>query len=333
MSLESRPEAPDPHLLEEALASLAVRSQLEPEGLRWRLDERMERRRSTVFALTLESPAASAVATAFYKAPFLPAELQDERRLSRLRDVVIRSQTLGDEFAERTADIGVAVNVVLAFDLSTFESVTLGLEGRPMGSPLRHLRSRAGRRDAVEACFRVGRAVSILETLGHDETTSADIAAARKTLRRKADRANSYLSSEEVTRLQVAMDRLLDEAVAGGMPVAHGDLSPTNVLMMKGRTGIIDFIWARQVPGYDLARFVHRLRHSTLGWAPWTERLVEATLHGYGNREILAHAGWRFAHMSNLLTALQRFDRLAQMGRGAARKALSELRVGLAEIA
>lgn len=293
----------------------------------------MERRRSTVFALTLESPSAGAVATAFYKAPFLPAELQDERRLSRLRDVVARSHALGKEFAERAADIGVAVNVVLAFDLSTFETVTLGLEGRPMGSPLRHLRSSAGRRDAVEACFRVGKAVTILETLGHDEITSTDIAGARETLHRKTDRAASYLSSEEVTRLQVAMDRLLDEAVAGGMPVAHGDLSPTNVLMMEGRTGIIDFIWARQVAGYDLARFTHRLRHSTLGWARWSERLVEATLDGYGNREILAHAGWRFAHMSNLLTALQRFDQLGQMGRGAARRALIELRVGLAEIA
>jgi tRNA A-37 threonylcarbamoyl transferase component Bud32 len=111
--------------------------------------------------------------------------------------------------------------------------------------------------------------------------------------------------------------------------LAHGDLSPGNVIIMKEGTGLIDFMWIPQFRGFDLSRFIHRLRYTTTSYRPWTSALTGAALEGYGDPDATTKPGWRFSEIQRLLATVQRLERKGEGGRRSAGRALAEIRAGL----
>jgi hypothetical protein len=316
-------------MLERACVVLARRLALDPESLQWRVGERLDRKRSTLFHLTLVS-AGSAVATAYYKAPYFTAERQGSRNLERARSAILSSETLGAEFAQAAAGSGIWINETLALDPDTLEVVTLGLEGRLFGIPLGHAFTRARREAALQTCRLVGRAIRILEDLPAPEP-GPELGRIWQETERKLESVGPLLPDADRRSLEATLAGLFQAAKSepGGVTLAHGDLSPDNVIMMKGGTGLIDFMWIPQLRGFDLSRFVHRLRYTTPSYSPWTTALTEAVLEGYGDPEAPARPGWRFSDMQALLGTVQHLERKGEGSRRSAGRALAQIRAGL----
>ncbi len=303
--MHTRPNKPSANLLVEAKGELAHMFSLDAENLRWEVGQKLTRKRSTLFHLTLRSES-GVVATAYYKAPYVP-EGHQSRNLERTREALKRSRSLGRRFAKLAQGYDIAINLTLAIDPETLEVVTLGLEGSPMGNPIFFMAPATRRSLALDTCRRVGVAVRLLEQIpppppeGQRELLWQGV-------ERKLEAARSLLPSEDLSRLEALLGSLLDANWAQPQPlvVAHGDLSTSNVLIMKAKTGLVDFTWIPQVRGFDLARFVHRLRYTTLSHRSWTDALVEATLEGYGDPTAPDQPGWRFTTLQRMIaTALQ----------------------------
>ena len=329
MPLDQRPETPTQSLLDQGRNALAGRVSLDPGTLEWKVGERMDRKRSTLFPLTLIGPSGK-VATAFYKAPYFTSERQGSRNLERARSAILNSDSYGHAFAEAAAGSGISINETLALDPETLEVVTLGLEGRPFGLPLGHMTGKTRREEAVETCRRVGTAVRIVETLPRPDPGPAAERIWQET-ERKLDVVGPLLADSDRRSLEQTLRALFDEATAqpDGLTLAHGDLSPDNVIMMREGTGLIDFMWIPQLLGFDLSRFVHRLRYTTPSYRPWTNALTEAVLEGYGEPDAASHPGWRFSEMQALLGTVQHLEKKGEGARRSAGRALAEIRAGL----
>ena len=225
-------------------------------SLTWRVGERMDRKRSTVFRLTLAGESGP-IATAYYKAPYFTAERQGSRNLDRARTAILSSETMGRLFAEAAAGSGISINETLALDPETLEVVTLGLEGRPFGIPLSHSFIRGRREEALVTCRRVGRAVRLLEGLPAPESgpdAGANMAGDRAQTGGGQSLAARIGHKDSGTITQRSSSKTAT-GDPGGVTLAHGDLSPDNLIMMKDATGIIDFMWIPQLRGFDLVPF------------------------------------------------------------------------------
>ena len=289
----------------------------------------MDRKRSTLFPLILAAPSGP-VATAYYKSPYFVAERQGSRNLDRARAAVLSSEALGARFAELAEPSAISINETLALDPDTLETVTLGLEGRPMGNPLR-LAFTSGRRDeALKTCFRVGEAIRIMEGLPSPDHEPGLDRIWQET-QRKLESVGALLPDPDRVRLESALVELFGSATndPAGVTLAHGDLSPNNVIMMKDGTGLIDFMWIPQLRGFDLSRFIHRLRYTTTSYRPWTSALTAAVLDGYGDRNAPSLPGWRFSDLQGLMATVQHLERKGEGGRRSAERALDEIRAGL----
>ena len=80
MPFDHRPDTPGPDVLQRALVALADKHSIDPDSLSWTVGDRSDRKRSTLFHLTLRSPEGT-VATAWYKTPYFPLAEQDSRHL------------------------------------------------------------------------------------------------------------------------------------------------------------------------------------------------------------------------------------------------------------
>jgi len=316
-------------VLQRALVTLADKHSLDPGSLSWTVGDRTDRKRSTLFHLTLRSPEAT-VATAWYKTPYFPLDEQGSRHLDRVREALKRSDELGSRFMERVGTVPISLNVTLAFDEDSLEVVTLGLDGEPMGNPLRFALSSKGRERALAACSSVGQAIQIVESLPHEDLSTERDRIWRDT-ERKIESVGPLLSDSDRRSLESTVGELFESASddPDGMTLAHGDLSPGNVIMMNNGTGLIDFMWIPQFRGFDLSRFIHRLRYTTTSYRPWTSALTSAVLDGYGDPDAATKPGWRFSDIQRLLATIQRLERKGEGGRRSAGRALAEIRAGL----
>ena len=289
----------------------------------------MDRKRSTVFRLTLAGESGP-TATAYYKAPYFTAERQGSRNLERARTAILSSETMGTLFAEAATGTGISINETLALDPETLEVVTLGLEGRPFGIPLSHSFTRGRREEALATCRRVGRAARLVEALPAPES-GPELERIWQETERKLEAVGLLLPDADRRSLEQSLSELFETATGDpvGVTVAHGDLSPDNLIMMKNGTGLIDFMWIPQLRGFDLSRFVHRLRYTTPSSDRWARSLTDAVLEGYGDSTAPSQPGWRFTEMQSLLGTIQHLERKGEGSRRSAGRALAEIRAGL----
>ena len=316
-------------MLQRALVALADKHLVDLESLTWTVGDRTDRKRSTLFPLTLRSPAGT-VATAWYKTPYFPPADQDSRHLGRAREALSRGDEMARRFMELAGESALAINETLAFDENTLEVVTLGLEGEPMGNPLQYAFTGKSRAMALAAAAAVGQAVGVLESFPQPEP-APELDRIWKETERKVESIGPLLRGADRRSLDTHLGELFDMASADtrGVVVSHGDLSPGNVILMKDGTGLIDFGWIPQLRGFDLSRFVHRLRYTTTSFRPWTEALVAAVTEGYGDTDAASRPGWRFSEMQRLMGTIQRLERKGEGGRRSAGRALAEIRAGL----
>ena len=289
----------------------------------------MDRKRSTVFRLTLAAESGP-IATAYYKAPYFTAERQGSRNLERARAAILSSEMMGRLFAEAAIGSGISINETLALDQKTLEVVTLGLEGRPFGIPLSHFFTRGRREEALATCRRVGRAARLVESLPAPES-GPELQRIWQETERKLEAVSPLLPNADRTSLEQSLRELFEVATGDpdGVTLAHGDLSPDNLIMMRDGTGLIDFMWIPQLRGFDLSRFVHRLRYTTPSSDRWARSLTNAVLEGYGDSTAPSQPGWRFCEMQSLLGTIQHLERKGEGGRRSASRALAEIKSGL----
>ena len=316
-------------MLQRALVALADKHSMDAESLTWTVGDRTDRKRSTLFHLTLLSHEGT-VATAWYKTPYFPPAEQDSRHLGRAREALSRGDEMARRFMELAGESSLAINETLAFDEDTLEVVTLGLEGEPMGNPLQFAFTGKSRTRALAAAAAVGQAVRFLESFPQPEP-GPELDRIWKETERKVESIGPLLSEADRRSLETHLGELFDLASADthGVTVSHGDLSPGNVIMMDDGTGLIDFGWIPQLRGFDLSRFAHRLRYTTTSFRPWTEALVGAVTDGYGDPDAASRPGWRFSEMQRLMGTIQRLERKGEGGRRSAGRALAEIRAGL----
>lgn len=332
MSIDQRPDSPSPELLDRARTALAQRLSHDPTSLRWKIGGRQDRKRSTLFHLTLLSATAGPVATSYFKKAYFPEDRQGSSNLTRAREAILRSEDLGNRFAELSQGLGVMVNVTLAVDPEALEVITLGLEGKPLGNPLRFVATERGRRTALSMCSNVGRAIRIVEEM--EDIHRADLP---RDIWEKTDQrlvsVSPLMSDAELRWLRDALHTLYQAATEEdrGIVLAHGDLGPGNVIVMPVGTGLIDFMWMPQLRGFDLSRFVHRLRYTTPSYRPWVSALTDAMLEGYGDPAAPLRPGWRFSEMQRLLVTIQHLESKGEARRGVMGRALEQLRAGIAE--
>ena len=161
MPFDHRPDTPGADVLQSALVALAHKHSIERDSLTWTVGDRTDRKRSTLFHLTLRSPEGT-VATAWYKTPYFPPAEQDSRHLERVREALSQSDEMARRFMELAGESSLAINETLAFDENTLEVVTLGLVGEPMGNPLQFAFTGKSRARALAAAAAVGQAVRVL---------------------------------------------------------------------------------------------------------------------------------------------------------------------------
>jgi hypothetical protein len=317
-------------VLDRARDALAERFAIDAGNLEWIVGERSDRKRSTLFPLTSRSPE-KVVATAWYKVSYFPPHEQGSRHLGRARDALAQSDEMGRRFMEQADGSDLAISETLALDEKNLEVVTLGLEGEPLGNPLRFAFTANGRATALETCAAVGQAVKIVESLPRPDP-DPELDRIWKETERKMESVGPLLPRPDQVSLEKAVGDLFREASAEteAVVLAHGDLSPGNVIVMNGGgTGLIDFGWIPQLRGFDLSRFVHRLRYTTPSFGRWTDSLCDAVLDGYGDLTATDHPGWRFSELQRLLATVQRLERKGEGGRRSAVRALAEIRAAI----
>lgn len=326
----TRPVSPDGQLLEEAGKRLSVLiGEALTSSVSWEVDARIDRPRSSVFPMRAKVADDRVLGMAFYKVMLPSTSGGPDRhliRVDRARTGLARAMALEDRLAATIEGDPIAFSRALAVDPESLTSVTIGVPGEPLGGLIRHLLTPSRARDAAGWMELTGRAARAIEscTLGEvddREDERSDL------IDRRFERLEGFLPTETVDRLRLLVEGLYREALAAEQPLiyAHGDFSPTNLLVDEG-IGLIDFEWVPRLRVFDLANLVFRLEYETAMPTRAVRPLVEAALSGYGDSMIVASPQWRFHRISNLLKVVRDgprpwYDRRS----GRIRRALGEL--------
>jgi hypothetical protein len=110
-------------------------------------------------------------------------------------------------------------------------------------------------------------------------------------------------------------------APGGALAYAHGDLSPSNILI-DDAPGLIDFAWVPRMRTYDMAKLAFRLEYGSPAPASWTSSLVDSLIEGYGDLGLQETPAWRY-HRLWMLSGVVADGRRRRGGRY--RRALGEL--------
>ena len=246
--------------------------------------------------------------TAFYKV-MLPSTSGDPDRhlirVDRARTSLTRAIALEDRLAAKLEGEPIVFSRALAVDPESLTSVTVGVPGEPLGGLVRHLLTPARVRRAAGWLELTGRAARVIEACTVEEVDDREDERS-DLMDRRLDRLEGVLSPETMDRLRRLLGDLYKEALAAEQPLtyAHGDFSPTNLLVDEG-IGLIDFEWVPRLRVFDLSNLVFRLEYETALPTRVVSPLVEAALHGYGDSEVVASPQWRFHRISNLLKVVR----------------------------
>ncbi len=303
----SRPTAPDSDILAEATERAASILGWGSADIRWRVADRIERARSTIFRLeTLTAPEAGA--EVYYKVSHSPIDSSPRRMRweSTVSDGLARAMLLDGKLAELVGREPIAFSRTLAADPATLTLVTLALAGDPIGKVSRHLLS-SGRRDRLIEAFGVaGHAARLIE-----ECSPGSVVADRDTFSRAIDRrlerARLLLSEPTFEALQRRMVSLDEEVLSDpkALVYAHGDFSSSNVLLRDDGIGLIDFTWPPRLRGFDVAHFAFRVSYETGAPRSWTDSLVGALLDGYGDHGLVGSPNWQAVRIPRLLKLIE----------------------------
>lgn len=324
MSAIERPDQPNRELLERA--SLRVAPMLgvdDSSSIQWRVLRRLDRPSSTLFLVEAIAPGGSVRA---YAKQAIPPPYEPERRqrwVDRARAGLERGDVLETRLFEMLDPSQVRFSRTLAVDLPTLSVVTLEVVGEPFGKPWRHLFGGERRAQAAEWLHRVGEVVRTIEKCTQ-EKIDVDTEARAAAVERRLERVSSVLPAETLSRVEQRMWELDSMATAGGRPLiyAHGDLSPTNILV-GDQLGLIDFTWPPMVRGFDIAHLAFRLEYDTMAPAGLTAPLVKSLVDGYGDVGLTDSAAWHFTRMTKLLKIVEGAGRWSADPR--VRRALGEI--------
>lgn len=322
----TRPVSPDDRLLEEAASRLATGA-LVPVS--WSVETRIDRPRSSIFPLRATAEGRD-LGIAFYKV-MLPSTKGDpdrhRLRIDRARTGLGRAMQLEDRLALLLEGEAIAFSRALAVDPETLTSVTIGVQGEPLGSLAGHVLTRSRRRRAARWMELTGRAARAIEacTVGDVDDREGERS---DLMSRRIDRLEGMFPPERVGLLRRRVEELHGAVMGSDRPLtyAHGDFSPTNLLVSDEGIGLIDFEWVPRLRVFDLANLVFRLEFET----PLPERmvrpLVEAALRGYGESNVMNTPHWTLHRISNLLKVVRYGPRpFYQLQSGRTRRAFAEL--------
>jgi hypothetical protein len=298
--------APDDPLLQEALRALIAMIERPPQGLSWRIGERIDRAETTVFLLRAAAPSGHTY-PAYYKIFHTEKNPEAGWKDAATEELRLGLSLAGDltrRLAERSVPEGITPAAVLAVDPDQFRLVTRGIPGRHLAMSIAQAVTRRRRTAALEIYHRIGRACRLI-----DDLPAAPVDANRSGLLRHARRLDrltpwdrAILTSRDVETLQRRFQDLVEHAIASGERIthAHGDLSAGNILTEGTRIGLLDFSWWPRFRGHDLAHFLHRLEHRRGVTRWWRSALAEAVIEGYGEPAVRSRPTWEIFTLERL---------------------------------
>jgi len=324
----SRPSAPDPDILAGATERAAAVLGWGNADIRWRVAERIERARSTIFRLeAMAAPGRGA--EVYYKVSHSPIDTSPRRMRweGTVSDGLARALLLDEKLAELIGREPIAFSRTLAADPGTLTLVTLALAGDPIGKVSRHVLSARRRDRLIEALAVAGHAARLIE-----ECSPGSVLADRDTFSRAIDRrlerARLFLPEPTFEALERRMVSLDEEVLSdpGALVYAHGDFSSSNVLLRDDGIGLIDFTWP---PG--CAASTSPISHSGISYetgAPrsWTDSLVGSLLDGYGDPDLVGGSNWLAIRIPRLLKLIELGSGpRSSLHRRSAKRALAEI--------
>jgi Phosphotransferase enzyme family len=288
--------APDPRILEETLQGVVdLHGHGERDQLRLIVGRPVERRRSTLFPLRINSSSGSV--SAIYKIcrPRTKPELT--------RDALVRSRQLTSSLAALGKDEAILPAPVLAVDPGKLTIVTLMLPGRPLDRGIRHVTTSIWRGGSLALFRRIGRAARLIEQSGRPSPTDPlEDQEWSSSVQRDLEMAAKMFSPRELDSLHAKLSELYQAGVRQSeRTYSHGDLSRTNILVSPQGIGLIDFGWQVRLRGFDLASFMYRMEYETFVTRPWISRVSSALLEGYGDPDITSSPSWNFYRLTRLL--------------------------------
>jgi hypothetical protein len=311
-----RPTEPDTAVLIEAAEALGTVG-----VLRWEVEERIERPRSTLFRIRASRPAGPPI-EAYYKVSRPPPYEGErlERWVATVRSGLARSMELETRLASLVEGEGITFSRALAVDPGSMTVVTLAVRGDPFGKVWRHLVPGARRGAAIESLRLVGRAARLIEECSVDPIP-IDERSQRAAIDRRLRRVRDVLPGPTLQGIERVMDDLTEDMSKSdrAMVYCHGDLSGSNVLVDGWRLGIIDFTWPLRQRGFDLAHFAFRIEYDSAVPAALTSPLGEALLSGYGEPAVTEQPGYKFVRLSKLLKVVEETGPMLMTRRGRAR--------------
>lgn len=277
-----------------------------PDGsLRWIVGRSRRRPRSIIFPLRAVSRTGP-VAAAFYKQLWVrPGDSNAQAvRSEFVRAVTARSVALTNKVAAVAVRENIWLAPILAADLDRPAMITMKVPGRPLGKTVWSALA-PGRRRALTAFLRLGRAIRLIEAATAGDVTP-DERYREQVFLRLARRGTEFLSARQREALERRFRELYAQAVADGDGIAHvhGDLAPGNILVSPDGIGLVDFEWPIRFYGYDLVSLIHRLEVETPRWTPWVSSLTRALFEGYGQPDIREKPSWLFMRLERLLRSV-----------------------------
>jgi hypothetical protein len=296
-----RPAEPDAAILAEAAEALGA-----DEGLRWEVEERIERPRSTLFRIHASGP--TGPVEAYYKVSRPPPYEGErlERWIGTVQSGLARAKELESRLDRLVEGEAITFSRALAVDPASMTVVTLAVPGQPVGRVWRHLIPGPGRPAFREALWLAGRAARLIEEASI-EPVALDEATQRAAIERRLRRVEDVLPGPTLRAIESVMGGLTEELSKSprAMVYCHGDLSGSNVLIDRGNIGLIDFTWPLRHRGFDLAHFAFRLEYDSAVPAALTSPLVESFLSGYDDSAATEQPGYKFVRISKLLKVIE----------------------------
>ena len=294
-----RPDRPDASLLEAAATTLQELLDLD-DAPHWRVLRRDVRKRSTLFRLAAAHRVGTTHAWAKVDAPSASSAEREQiaRRVARFRDSLAFEEQVSPLLALELGARDVSFDRPLAIDIERLSAVRLEVPGRQLGRVFSQVFP--GRRHAgLDTLSQLGVAVRRVEAVSESFGASFDRAQLQGRVDAELELAERSLDTDMHQRVSNHARELVAGIDLSGSAVrAHGDLSPTNVLVDSGRLGLMDFSWRRYLAGESVAHLVARLSVEPRTPAGWKRSAVAAVLQGYRCETV---DSWRLAYLLRLL--------------------------------